>query len=112
MIALNPTIRSKAVERCPSFAAQLEGIAAHSADAIEFLQEAIHYGYLDRDSAGEIAADAIGCTHVNLGKTLFQQDLIDKVPVEIARAQKLIPLYKLGTVVTVAMVDPLDARAL
>jgi len=112
MIALTPAIRSKVIDHCPAFAAQLEGIASRSADAVALLQEAIHYGYVDRDSAGEIAAEAIACTHVNLGKTLFQQDLIDKVPVEIARAQKLIPLYKLGTVVTVAMVDPRDARAL
>ena len=112
MIAITPDIRSKAAKSCASFAPQLEGIAVRTADAVQFMMQAVHAGYLDRDSAGEIVAEAIGCTHVNLGKTLFQQDLIDKVPLELASLNKAIPLYKLGTVVTVAMADPLDSKAM
>jgi type IV pilus assembly protein PilB len=110
MIAISPAIRKKASDICPTFAAQLEGLAIHADDAVEFMQTAIHYGYLDRDTAGEIVAEAIGRTHVNLGKTLFQQDLIDKVPLELASSKKAIPLYKMGAAVTVAMVDPLDKK--
>jgi len=112
MIAITPDIRSKAAKSCASFAPQLEGIAVRAPDAVQFMMQAVHAGYLDRDSAGEIVAEAIGCTHVNLGKTLFQQDLIDKVPLELASLSKAIPLYKLGTVVTVAMADPLDSKAM
>jgi len=112
MIAITPDIRSKAAKSCASFAPQLDGIAVRTADAVQFMMQAVHAGYLDRDSAGEIVAEAIGCTHVNLGKTLFQQDLIDKVPLELASLSKAIPLYKLGTVVTVAMADPLDSKAM
>ena len=112
MIAITPDIRRKAAKSCASFAPQLEGIAVRTADAVQFMMQAVHAGYLDRDSAGEIVAEAIGCTHVNLGKTLFQQDLIDKVPLELASLNKAIPLYKLGTVVTVAMADPLDSKAM
>src|SRR6185295_256646 len=111
-IAITPDIRRKAAKSCASFAPQLEGIAVRTADAVQFMMQAVHAGYLDRDSAGEIVAEAIGCTHVNLGKTLFQQDLIDKVPLELASLNKAIPLYKLGTVVTVAMADPLDSKAM
>ena len=112
MIAISPDIRKKAADSCQTFAPQLEGLAIHSNDAVEFLQQAVHYGYLDRDTAGEIIGEAIGRTHVNLGKTLFQQDLIDKVPLELATANKAIPLYQLGNVVTVAMVDPLDTKVI
>jgi type IV pilus assembly protein PilB len=112
MIAITPEIRSKAAKSCASFAPQLDGIAVRAPDAVQFMMQAVHAGYLDRDSAGEIVAEAIGCTHVNLGKTLFQQDLIDKVPLELASLNKAIPLYKLGTVVTVAMADPLDSKAM
>jgi type IV pilus assembly protein PilB len=110
MIAITPEIRRKAADRSRSFASQLEGLASRSTDAVDFLQQAVQYGYIDRDSAGEVIGEAIGRTHVNIGKTLFQQDLIDKVPLELAIANKVIPLYKLGTVVTVAMVDPLDTK--
>jgi len=112
MIDLTPELRRQVVAHCPAFAAQLEGIAGRSADAVAFLQEAVSYGYIDRDTAGEMLGESIGRTHVNLGKTLFQQDLIDKVPAEVAKNQMVIPLYKLGTVVTVAMVDPLDRKAI
>src|SRR6185437_6157409 len=100
----------KAMDRAHTFAPQVEGVAVRSHDAVEFLQQSVHYGYLDRDSAGEIIGEAIGLAHVNLGKTLFQDDLIDKVPVELASANKAIPLYQLGDVVTVAMASPLDAK--
>ena len=112
MIAISPDIRKKAADSCQTFAPQLEGLAIHANDAVEFLQQAVHYGYLDRDTAGEIIGEAIGRTHVNLGKTLFQQNLIDKVPLELATANKAIPLYQLGNVVTVAMVDPLDTKVI
>jgi type IV pilus assembly protein PilB len=112
MIALSPELRKKAIDHCTTFAPQLEGLATHTGDAIDFLQQAVHYGYLDRDTAGEIIAEAMGRTHVNLGKTLFQQDLIEKVPLELASSKKVIPLYKLGAVVTVAMVDPQDAKTI
>jgi len=112
MIALSPAIRKKALDSYPTYAAQLEGLAVNSQDAVDFLQEAVHYGYVDRDSAGEMIGEAIERTHVSLGKTLFQQDLVDKVPLELARSMKVIPLYKLGNVVTVAMADPLDAKTI
>ena len=110
MIVVNPEIRRKAADRAPTYAAQLEGLSIRNDDAVDFLQESVHYGYLDRDSAGEIVAEALGAAHVNLGKTLFQQELIDKVPLELAAKNHAIPLYQLGGVATVAMVDPRDKK--
>jgi type IV pilus assembly protein PilB len=113
MIPLTDAIRSKIAERCAPHRAQLEGLAQHAeGDAVAFVQMVVQYGYLDRDSAGEILAETIGRTYVNLGKTLFQNDMIAKVPQEFAEKLKLIPLYKLGDAVTVAMVDPNEPKAL
>jgi type IV pilus assembly protein PilB len=113
MIRLGAEIRKKVEERCSLFRAQLEGLARHAQDdAVEFVQLAIQYGYLDRDSGGEILGQAVGRTYVNLGKTLFQDEVISKVPIEFAQPNKLIPLYKLGAAVTVAMVNPQDAKAI
>ncbi len=110
MMIVSPEIRRRATERAPTFAAQLEGLAIRIDDAVAFLQEAVHYGYIDRDSAGEIVGESFQHAHVNLGKTLFQQDLIDKVPLELAAKNLAIPLYQLGGVTTVAMADPTDTK--
>jgi type IV pilus assembly protein PilB len=112
-VKLTPEIRARIEERCSAHRPQLEGLARHAGgDAVEFAQSVVQYGYLDRDSAGEILASSIGRTYVNLGKTLFQDEVIRKVPLEFAEKSKAVPLYKLGEAVTVAMVDPADAKAL
>jgi type IV pilus assembly protein PilB len=110
---LTAEVRTRIEERCPAHRAQLEGLARNAGgDAVDFVQSVVQYGYLDRDTGGDIVASAMGRTYVNLGKTLFQDDVVAKVPVEFAEKSKVLPLYKLGNAVTVAMVDPLDARAL
>jgi type IV pilus assembly protein PilB len=113
MIALTRELRRQFDERCVAHQPQLEGLARHSNDdAMEFAQLVVQYGYLDRDSAGEIIGATAGRTYVNLGKTLFQDEVLGKVPLEYARGCKLVPLYKLGDAVTVAMVDPADTKAI
>ncbi len=110
---LTPQIRASIEERCPAHRAQLEALVRHAAgDAVEFVQSVVQYGYLDRDTGGEVLATALGRTYVNLGKTLFQDEIVAKVPVDFAEKAKALPLYKLGNAVTVAMVDPLDAKAI
>ncbi|HXN16345.1 MAG TPA: ATPase, T2SS/T4P/T4SS family, partial [Usitatibacter sp.] len=113
MIDLTAAIRQKIEARCAVFRGQLEALARHANnDAVEFVQLTVQHGYLDRDSAGEILAESIGRTYVNLGKTLFQDDVVAKVPLEFAQQFKVIPLYKLGSAVTVAMVEPKDAKSI
>jgi type IV pilus assembly protein PilB len=81
-------------------------------DGIEFAELLVRYGYLDRDSAGDIIAEQFGRTYVNLGKTLFQQDLLAKLPAELAHKFGAIPLYSLGNKATVGMVNPADEKAI
>lgn len=99
-------------ERAGAFAKQAYALRlSQRGDAVDFAQLLVHYGYLDRDGAGELVAAQLGRTYVNLGKTLFQQDLVKKVPMELAKKLRAIPLYKLGNKATVGMVDPADAKA-
>ena len=110
---LTNEIRSRLAARCPAFRDQLEGIARQAGDnAVDFAQLLVQYGYLDRDTAGEILAETIGKTYVNLGKTLFQDAVIHSVPFEFAKQYLAVPLYKFGDAVTVGMVNPLDAKVL
>jgi type IV pilus assembly protein PilB len=113
MIALTPLLRAQFDRRCAAHRKHLEGLARHSKeDAVEFAQLVVQYGYLDRDSAGEIIGESAGRTYVNLGKTLFQDEVIDRVPAEFARKNKVVALYKLGELVTVAMADPADTKVI
>jgi type IV pilus assembly protein PilB len=110
---LSLELRNQFASRCPAFRDQLEGVARHSGDdAVAFAQLLVQYGYIDRDSAGEVLAATIDKTYVNLGKTLFQDAVLQLVPAEFAQQHKLIPLYKFGEAVTVAMVNPLDAKVI
>lgn len=52
--------------------------------------------------------DAIGKSYVDIEKTLFQHDIVQKLPAEFARKNKMIPLYQMGDVVTVATADPVN----
>jgi type IV pilus assembly protein PilB len=95
------------------FAKHVYALSRHcDGDAVKFAELVVQHGYLDRDSAGDMVGSLYGRTYVNLGKTLFQQPLVQKLPGEIALKLRAIPLYQLGKAVTVAMSDPNDAKAL
>lgn len=87
-------------------------IKASKNDALEFAQFVIQDGYLDRDTAGELLASQIGCTYVNLSKTLFQNDMVALLTGEIASRFHAIPLYRLGKAVTVGMSNPNDVQTI
>ena len=64
--------------------------------------------------AGELEkmwADSIGAAFVDLDKTLFQPDVVQRLPATQAQKYRMIPLYQLGGAVTLAMVDPADVSA-
>lgn len=81
-------------------------------DAIEFAQFVIQDGYLDRDTAGELLAEQLNHTYVNLSKTLFQDKELMLLTGEMAVRYQAIPIYRLGNAVTVGMVNPNDQQAI
>ncbi|MDO8412954.1 MAG: GspE/PulE family protein [Gallionellaceae bacterium] len=85
-------------------------IRAAKNDAVDFAQFVIQDGYLDRDTAGEWLASQLNRTYVNLSKTLFQEEMLSMLTVEIAQRYQAIPFYNLGNAVTVAMVSPNDQQ--
>lgn len=86
-------------------------VRAAKNDAVDFAQFVIQDGYLDRDTAGDLLANQLARTYVNLSKTLFQDDMVALLTGEIAQRYRAIPLYHLGNAVTVAMVEPNDQKA-
>lgn len=101
-------LREKARIPAPSLDGMLK---AAKNDAIEFVQSVIVEGYLDRDTAGELLAEQLKRTYVNLSKALFQQEALALLPGEMAARYRAIPLYQMGGTVTMGMVDPNDDKA-
>ena len=62
-----------------------------------------------KDIFGKLWGDALGLSYVDLTKTIFQGHVIQKIPEEFARRNKVIPIYQFGEKVTVATCNPLDA---
>lgn len=75
-------------------------------EALEFAQLLVRDEWLDREVAGGIMGSINGCTYVNLSHTLFQKELLEKMPRELAEKVQAIPIYRLGKAVTVAMSHP------
>jgi type IV pilus assembly protein PilB len=94
------------------FAKHIYALAKHcEGDAVNFAQLVVQHGYVDRDTAGDMIGGMFGRTYVNLGKTLFQHALIEKLPGEMALRLRAVPLYQLGKAVTVAMSAPNDQQS-
>lgn len=85
-------------------------IRAAKNDALQFAQLLIQDRYLDRDTAGELLANQMNSTYVNLGSTLFQNEVVSLLTSEIASRFCAIPLYRLGSAVTVGMATPNDRQ--
>src|ERR1035437_3190009 len=112
MMQLTDELYKLLEEKAGVFSKQVYGLrlSEGGTDAVGFALLLVHYGYLDRDSAGDIIAGQFGRTYVNLDKTLYQQDLIARLPAELAHKLGAIPLYRLGNKATVGMVNPVDEK--
>lgn len=56
--------------------------------------------------------DQLGIPHVDLKDYLVDPDTVNLVPEYLARKYQLVPLFKIGDALTVAMVDPLNVFAI
>lgn len=113
MIELTESLIASFREKCNIPAVSLQGMT-HAAknNGAEFAQMVIADGYIDRDSAGEILAKLLNRTYVNLADTLFQPEVIERLPGEMARRYRAIPLYQFGKAVTIGMDSPNDGDAI
>lgn len=75
-------------------------------DHYHVLLQVIQSRILPYDKTCKIWSDNLGIAWVDLKSTLFQPDVVDLLPRETAIEVGAIPLYQMGDVVTVAMVDP------
>lgn len=79
-------------------------------NAFAFAEMVIHRGLADRDVAGTILANSIGVTYLNLYNTLFQDEVLALLPLELARQYQAIPILQTDDTITIACVHPANMK--
>jgi len=65
-----------------------------------------------KDILGKLWGDSIGVSYVNLDKTLFQSQVMKRLDEKFVRRNKMIPLYEIQGVITLAMAHPKDINVI
>ena len=84
----------------------------YNGNAFSILQHLLEGGVVKKDIIGKLWGDSLGFSYVNLDKSLFQTHIVNQLPEDFARKNKIIPLYEIHNVVTVAIFDPLNTQIL
>ena len=112
------------VEEKKSFGDFLIGLGVITADQLkkasqeqrqkgERLEQAIvRLGYAKEELALQCLADYFNLPYVDLDTYLIDEKIVKTIPEELARRHTLIPLFKIGSALTVAMATPLNLLAL
>lgn len=75
-------------------------------NALDVLATLIQSGIGTKRQLCQLWCDSIGIAHVDLEKSLFQSEVVRKVPERFARQNYAIPIYQMGDTVTVATPIP------
>jgi type IV pilus assembly protein PilB len=75
-------------------------------------QTIIRLKFMDEEAAMRSLADYFNLPYIDLNTYLVDQTVLSLVPEEIARRHTVIPLFKIGAFLTVAMTNPLNIIAL
>lgn len=67
---------------------------------------------ISEDELSEAISERLGIQRISLKSLVIDPRIISKVPVELARRYELIPVFKIGDMMTVAMADPLNIIAI
>jgi len=87
-------------------------IQKYNGNSSSILDYLILKGAARKNILGKLWGDSIGVAFVDLNKTLFQSQVVTKLPRKFARKNHVIPLYQMGRVVTIASASPTDQKLL
>src|SRR4030043_1717705 len=112
------------VEEKKSFGDCLLGLGVLSADQIKkafqeqklkgerLEQTIIRLGYAKEELTLQCLADYFNLPYVDLDTYLIDGKIVKAIPEETARRHTLIPIFKIGNTLTIAMTNPLNLLAL
>lgn len=72
----------------------------------------IETGVIPKKKLYDVLADIYGVPFVDLGNFQISPDALKAIPSELAHRYKVMPLFKIGNTINVAMEDPVDMNAI
>ena len=81
-------------------------------DALALLSYLLQNNVGSKEVLGKLWGDSIGVSYVDLNKTLIQDNVVKMLPEKFAHRHQVIPLYQMGTAVTLAAANPGDQEML
>lgn len=90
----------------------LEGLKKHQEEGGFLGQTLIDLGYITQDQLTLVLIKQCKIPHLNLKDYSIQPDISKIIPEKLCRKYNVLPIDKMGKILTVAMVDPLDGNVL
>jgi chromosomal replication initiator protein DnaA len=88
---------------------QLQEALAKGEETGQFVgQVLVELGFISEQDLAAFLVRQCRIPHLNLLDYEIRKDLLDLIPYELSRQHKVLPVDKLGSILTVAMVDPFD----
>jgi len=78
----------------------------HQEDAFAILMHLVHTTPSQRTKLGRLWSDSLNISYVDLKTTLFQHSVVQQLPEDFSRRNRIILLYQFGEVVTAALANP------
>ncbi|MFH2049787.1 MAG: ATPase, T2SS/T4P/T4SS family [bacterium] len=72
----------------------------------------VEMGFITEEQLLDTVSERLSIPKLSLASMIIDPEVIQKIPVEIARRFTLLPIFELGNTLTIAMADPLNVIAL
>ena len=89
-----------------------EGLATRKAEGGFLGQKLIELGYLDQETLTQLLVKQCKIPHINLLDYQVEAGVANLIPEDLSLKYRILPIDQMGRILTVAMVDPLNAEAL
>lgn len=113
-----PSENKRFLERLPlvpsfnSASKLAELVTQHGESGLDLLQAVIDQQIATKNDACRAWADALGVAYVDVLASLVSEEAVAMIPADVARKIRVIPLYVIDDVLTVAMAQPEDSVTL
>jgi type IV pilus assembly protein PilB len=81
-------------------------------DALGILAHLVRGNAAQKTTLGRLWGDSIGVSYIDMGRTLFQREVVGLLPERFARSNHMILLYQFGDAITAASADPTNQFAI
>ena len=113
LVDADPRIGNRLVREGLITSGQLaEALAAQKTTGRKIVETLIALGYMSDTQFVRFLAQQPGIPSISLENCAVTKDLIELVPADLARKHELFPIDKMGKLLTVGMVCPLDKGAI